>query len=56
MKQKLVLAAFLLPLTLAPAVAGPGCSGMDAEMSTSQCMEGQIWDPNAQTCIDVASS
>jgi hypothetical protein len=54
MKTKTLLAA--LVMVAAPAVAMAECSGGKHDTAAMSCTEGTTWDPQAQTCVPVASS
>ena len=54
MKTKMLLAA--LVVVAAPTLAAAECSWGKHQQTTMSCAEGSTWDPNAQTCVPVASS
>jgi hypothetical protein len=54
--MSLKLAFVTTIVALLPAVASAMCSGKQHLQSTSQCTQGQNWDPNTQACVPVVNS
>lgn len=43
-------------VALLPAAASAACSDRQPLQSTSQCAQGQSWDPATQVCVPVVNS
>jgi hypothetical protein len=57
MKFATTLAAIALSMTPGLALAGGGCPGQKAKLTTaSSCMQGYVWDEAKGTCVITPSS